>query len=139
TWRGEDNWRYVTEDYAREPVKPTLDGEPSYEDIPYGLEPGQPRWTDDDCRRYAYWSVFAGACGHTYGHNAIIQMYDDRRAPGGYDVRQSWREALTAPGAGQLRHLKTLIESRPYAARVPDNGLVVDGDGARYDKVLGTR
>jgi hypothetical protein len=26
-------------------------------------------------RRYAYWSVFAGSCGHTYGHNAIMQFY----------------------------------------------------------------
>ena len=34
---GEDNWKYVNADYARIPVKPTLDGEPSYEGIPQGL------------------------------------------------------------------------------------------------------
>ena len=28
--KGEANWRYVNEDYAKEPPKPTLDGEPSY-------------------------------------------------------------------------------------------------------------
>ena len=34
---GEDNWRYVRDDYALSPIKPTLDGEPSYEGIPQGL------------------------------------------------------------------------------------------------------
>ena len=39
---GENNWRYVNDDYSRIPVKPTLDGEPSYEGIPLGLhDPGQ--------------------------------------------------------------------------------------------------
>jgi hypothetical protein len=40
---GEDNWKYANDDYAMKPLKPTLDGEPSYEDIPYGLhKPDQP-------------------------------------------------------------------------------------------------
>ena len=60
---GEDNWRYVRDDYARQPAKPVLDGEPSYENIPQGLhDPSQPYWTAGDARRYAWWSVFAGAC-----------------------------------------------------------------------------
>lgn len=139
TWKGEDNWRYVVDDYAREPAKPTVDGEPSYEDIPYGLEPGQPRWTAADCRRYAYWSVFSGAFGHTYGHNAVMQMHEDRHAPGAYAVRQTWREAIAAPGAEQLRHLKDLMLSRPYWDRVPDPSVVVDGEGERYARVLATR
>ena len=74
--KGEANWRYVNEDYAKEPPKPTLDGEPSYENIPQGLhDPKQPYWTDMECRRYAYWSVFAGSAGHTYGNNAVMQMH----------------------------------------------------------------
>jgi hypothetical protein len=27
---GEDNWKYVVNDYGKIPIKPTLDGEPSY-------------------------------------------------------------------------------------------------------------
>ncbi len=37
---GEDNWRYVLDDYAKTPPKPVLDGEPSYENIPQGLHDG---------------------------------------------------------------------------------------------------
>jgi len=140
TWRGEDNWRYVQEDYARWPAKPTLDGEPSYEGIPHGLhDPSQPRWRTDDVRRYAYWSVFAGACGHTYGHNAVMQMHKPQFAPGQYGVDQFWHEAIHAAGAGQMQHLKHLMLSRPYFTRFPDQ-TVIDGDpGWRYDHLRATR
>ena len=71
----EDNWMYVDSTWKYNPIKPVLDAEPSYEDIPMGLhDANEPRWKDYDVRRYAYWSVFAGSCGHTYGHNAIMQM-----------------------------------------------------------------
>ncbi|RYG08190.1 MAG: DUF4038 domain-containing protein, partial [Chitinophagaceae bacterium] len=30
---GEDNWKFIEADYAMKPVKPTIDGEPSYEHI----------------------------------------------------------------------------------------------------------
>src|SRR3546814_12379580 len=60
--RSEDNWRFVTEDLALSPSKPTIDGEPSYENIPHGLhDVTQPRWGAADARRYAWWAVFAGA------------------------------------------------------------------------------
>ena len=65
----EDSWMYVDSSFSYKPIKPTLDDEPSYEDIPQGLhEPNGPYWRANDVRRYAYWSVFAGSCGHTYGH-----------------------------------------------------------------------
>ena len=57
-----DNWRYVEEDYIKDPDRPTIDGEPSYKHIPVRLhDRGQEKWTQHDARRYAYWSVFAGA------------------------------------------------------------------------------
>ncbi|MDW8129232.1 MAG: glycoside hydrolase family 140 protein [Bryobacterales bacterium] len=137
--RGEDNWRYVVEDYAKQPPKPTLDGEPSYEDIPQGLhDPSQPYWTANDCRRYAYWSVFAGACGHTYGHNAVMQMHRPGVGKGAYGVRKYWYEALDDPGARHMRHLKQLVLSRPYFERVFDPGAVAD-NGERYQFVIAMR
>lgn len=136
--KGEDSWRYVQEDYARTPVKPTLDGEPSYENLPQGLHnPKEPYWTDKDVRRYAWWSVFAGAFGHTYGENAIIQMYQPGRK-GAYGVRTYWNEVLDAPGAGQMHLLKDLMLSRPYFDRIPDQSLAVDS-GSRYDYIAATR
>jgi len=137
--KGEDNWRYVQEDYALTPIKPTLDGEPSYENLPQGLhDPKEPYWNAADVRRYAWWSVFAGACGHTYGENAVIQMHKPGRK-GSYGVRTFWYEALDAPGAQQMQHLKSLMLSRPYFERIPDQSLIAAGDGPKYDHVSATR
>lgn len=137
---GQDNWKYVRDDYALSPVKPTLDGEPSYEGIPQGLhDPAQPYWTADDVRRYAYWSVFAGACGFTYGHNAVMQMHKPGNPNPAYGVREYWTEALDAPGARQMLYLKDLILSKPYFERVPYQSLLAAGQGARYDYQAATR
>ncbi|HJX71279.1 MAG TPA: glycoside hydrolase family 140 protein, partial [Bacteroidales bacterium] len=136
---GEDNWRYVETDYSLIPVKPTLDGEPSYEDIPQGLHDTlQPYWTDDDVRRYAYWSVFAGSCGHTYGHNSVMQFFKPGDKKGAYGVRKYWYEAIHDPGAGQMIYLKDLMLSRPYFERIPDQSLIAD-QGTKYDFLPATR
>ena len=71
----EDNWRFVEASQAKTPLKPVIDDEPIYEDIPQGLhDPNETRWNQHDVRRYAYWSVFAGSFGHSYGHNDIMQF-----------------------------------------------------------------
>lgn len=137
--KGEDNWRYTAEDLALTPLKPTLDGEPSYERIPQGLHDlKQPLWTDKDVRRYAYWSVFAGAFGHTYGNGPVMAMTKTDDAKPAYGVRTPWNEAIHDPGAGQMRHLKTLLLSRPFFERVPDQELVVT-NGSRYEYIAATR
>jgi hypothetical protein len=136
---GEDNWRYVADDYAKTPVKPTLDGEPSYEGIPQGLhDSSQPYWTADDVRRYAYWSVFAGGCGFTYGHNAIMQFHKKGDTSPAYGVMETWDEALVAAGASQMQNLKKLMLSRPYFERVPAQDLVAGENGEKYDYIAAT-
>jgi Protein of unknown function (DUF4038)/Putative collagen-binding domain of a collagenase len=137
---GEDNWRYVRDDYARIPAKPVIDGEPSYEGIPQGLhDTTQPYWTAADARRYGYWSVFAGAAGHTYGDNAVMQFYkpDDRAAA--YGAKKYWFDAINDPGAGQMRYLKDLMLSRPYFERTPDLTSAVGENGTKHDYVIATR
>lgn len=130
---GEDNWRYLQTDYEKKPVKPTLDGEPSYEGIPQGLHDTlQPRWNDDDLRRYAYWSVFSGACGFTYGNNSVMQFYKPNGKPGAYGARQSWEKAINSPGAWQMGHLKNLMLKYHFSDLVPDYSLVIN-QGERYD------
>lgn len=137
---GEDNWKYARDDYARIPAKPTLDGEPSYERIPQGLhDPAQPLWTDRDVRRYAYWSVFAGCCGFTYGNGAVMQFYGPGDGKDGYGVSKYWYDAIDDPGAGQMHYLKDLMLSRPYFDRVPDQDLVAGSSGERYDYQAATR
>lgn len=136
---GEDNWKYVNDDYKLTPTKPTIDGEPSYEDIPYGLHRAdQPYWQDYEVRRYAYWSVFAGGCGFTYGHNSVMQFYTPGDSGISFFPKIKWQDGLKAPGAGQMKYLKQLILSKSYFDRVPAQSIIVD-NGERYDKVIATR
>lgn len=136
TFFGEDNWRYVQRDRAQEVRKPTLDGEPSYEGIPQGLHnPRNPYWEEWDVRRYAYWSVFAGAAGHTYGSNAIMQFYRTDEGKGAYGVRESWTDALHHPGSAQLRYLKELMESVDFTQGEPCDRLLLFGQKERYHRI----
>lgn len=137
---GEDNWRYVEADYNKMPVKPTLDAEPSYEKIPHGLHDiNLPRWTDADVRRYGYWSVFAGACGYTYGDNDVMQMHKPTDPHSAYGSKGYWFQSINDPGANQMQYLKKLMLSRPYFERVPDQSLIAAGQGEKYDRLLATR
>jgi hypothetical protein len=137
---GEDNWRYVQYDYQLTPIRPTLDGEPSYENIPEGLhDTTQPLWDDADVRRYAYWSVFAGACGFTYGHREVMQFFRPGMDNPGYGATLPWREALEAAGANQLIHLKSLMGSIPLFSLVPDQSLIANEQGEKYDYIAACR
>jgi hypothetical protein len=122
------NWEMVTKDYGLSPIRPVLDGEPNYEDHP--IDPWTRKWTpscgrytDYDVRKQAYRAVFAGACGHTYGHHSIWQFWALDRQPINYPM-PTWDEAIYRPGAAQLIHLKNLILSRPYLCRMPDQSML---------------
>lgn len=137
---GEDNWRYVLEDLSKTPLKPTLDGEPSYESIPQGLhDHTQPYWNASDVRRYAYWSVFAGACGHAYGQNTVRQVYKQGINKGESGAKISFYEALEDTGSFHMQYIKKLILSRPYFERVNDQTIVTGDEGEKYDRILVTR
>jgi hypothetical protein len=137
---GEDNWRYAEADYKKEPAKPTLDAEPSYEKIPYGLHDiNLPRWTDADVRRYGYWSVFAGACGYTYGNNDVMQMHKPTDKGSAYGSKDYWYNSVNDPGALQMVWLKKLMLSRPYLERVPAQELIAGDQGVKYNRLIATR
>ncbi len=136
---GEDNWKFADVDYKLKPTKPTLDGEPSYENIPHGLHDSlQPRWVAADIRRYAYWSVFAGGAGFTYGENATMQFNKMGDWTANYGVTMNWKQAILSPGAMQMHHLKKLMLTKSYFDRVPAQELVTDS-GERYNRVAATR
>ncbi len=136
---GEDNWKFAENDYALKPTKPTMDGEPSYEGIPHGLHSGDdPYWNKDDVRRYAYWSVFSGGAGFTYGHNAVMQFYKKGDPGTSYFPKMEWQEALMEEGASQMEYLKNLLLSKTYLDRVPDQSMIID-NGSRYNRVVATR
>lgn len=135
----EDNWRYVDMSFEVEPVRPVIDGEPSYEDIPQGLHDlDAPRWQDYDVRRYAYWAVFGGAFGHTYGHNSVMQFI----RPGllaSFGAEKPWWEAMKDPGYGQMKYLKWLMLTFPFTERIADQSVIAGANGERYDRVIATR
>jgi hypothetical protein len=135
-------WDMITQDRERQPPKPTLDGEPNYEDHPVSpwptWNPANGYFRDHDVRKQVYRSVFAGGCGVTYGHHAVWQFYTPGREPVNH-VDRSWIDALDRPGAAQMRHLRALIESRPMLARVPDQSLLISPEGSGGDHTRATR
>ena len=134
----EDNWMYVDSTWAYKPVKPVFDDEPIYENIKKGLhDADEEEWQAHDVRRYAYWSVFAGSCGHTYGNSAIMQFYRNGY-PSAYFNTKTWYEALEDEGFKQMKHLKQLILTFPYFERIPDQDVIIE-NGKKYDRLIATR
>lgn len=135
----EDNWLYVEKSFAMKPLKPTIDGEPIYEEIPQGLHnPKEPLWKANDVRRYAYWSVFAGSFGHTYGNNSVMQMLTNG-VGGAYGATKPWYDALKDPGMNQMNYLKNLMLTFPFFDRVPDQSVIAGTNGDRYERIIATR
>jgi hypothetical protein len=132
------SWKKIASDYALAPAKPVIDGEPLYEDHPLAFRSKVNGYSfDAHVRQRAYWDLFSGACGYTYGNHAVWQMY----APGREAVNgplMYWFEAIHRPGAEEVRFIRELIESRPVLSRIPDQGLVANElEGA--DHIAATR
>jgi len=135
----EDNWRYVESALSMKTIKPVLDGEPSYERIPQGLhDVNEVQWTDADCRRYEWWSVLAGSCGHTYGNNALMQFYRPG-INGAYGCTTPWWVAIEDPGFRQMHWCKDLMLKLPYNDRIPDQSVLVGSYGERYERPVASR
>lgn len=144
-------YKFAEHDYSLTPVKPTIEGEPAYEDIAIRFweycdwsDPlkvpaevlDQDKLIKDrshfalgyfnahDVRVHAYWNILSGAAGYTYGNNAIWQMFKkggDIAIPCLYD----WRESMDRPGALSMKHLRNLFEARSFSLLVPDQSAIV--------------
>ncbi|MEJ5171512.1 MAG: DUF4038 domain-containing protein, partial [Fimbriimonadales bacterium] len=124
----------VEHDLSLDPPKPTLDGEPNYENHrPFKAmfelkDLNIPPFGAYHVRRASYASVFAGGCGVTYGCHAVWQMaqpgYEKINHPIG-----TWRQSLPLPGARQLVHLKQLMLGMGLFELIPDQSLVGAGLG----------
>jgi hypothetical protein len=138
------------------PLKPILESEPAYEDIPLRFwefmtfaGPGrvppevldaqgyiqQPEYfklgyiNDHDVRVHGYWNVLSGSFGYTYGNNAVWQMWQ----PGieiDLPCLHDWKVALDRPGAEQMRWMRRLFERFPPASFEPNLALRY----GRYDE-----
>ncbi len=131
-------WDRMQVVYNRSSTKPVLDGEPIYEDHPVCFNAKDLGTSSAyDVRKHAYLDVFAGAFGHTYGCHDIWQMYAPNRTPIN-GPHFPWYVALDLPGAGQMKYLRRLIESRPMLDRVPDQSLISNALEA-HDRIQSTR
>lgn len=106
----------VDADLAKTPAKPTMNGEPNYEDHCVGWESDCSRgiFNAHDVRQLAYWTVFAGATGITYGHVHVWDFHNGGNREDGYE---DWKVQLKDPGAVQMGYLANLIMSRPHTGR----------------------
>jgi hypothetical protein len=147
-------WWPIDLDYHRQGL-PVLNAEPCYESHPIMNEyaftraDGVSRFTDAHVRRAAYWSVFAGGAGITYGCYALWQMRreeDDaveipESAASAYrgDTIPYWHQSLDYPGAFQIGILHRFIAALPETEkRVPANELLLSDNpmGDRHVRVL---
>jgi hypothetical protein len=112
-------------DFSVTPTKPTMMAENRYE-----------TGTSEDPiiqRRSLYQCVFAGACGYAYGHDALWQMTPHTKQP--WMLKDwnpgvtLWTEALDTKAVQELQYIKPLLASRPYLDRIPDQSLVLSGQG----------
>ena len=136
-------WEWVNKDYNLVPTRPVLDAEPNYEDHPVNpwpnWDPKSGYFNDYDVRKQIYRSVFAGACGVTYGHHSIWQFITPEHQPINYPMIKDWKDALNRPGANQVGFLRRLMESRPFLSRIPDQGLIKSDPYEGGDHVQATR
>jgi hypothetical protein len=127
---GTHNWRLVADDWQRTPAKPVIDAEATYEQVNPShpsCEYNPPRWSAFGVRRRAYWSVFAGAFGHTYGANGVFQFHKSDDPNPVWAPLDVWDVAVDYPGADDMSCLRRLMESRPLAGRTPRQSLLLSG------------
>ena len=127
--RNAKEYNYVLESKKVKPLRPVIEGEARYENIPENFwEAGVHEWLDDsDVRQTAYWTMLAGAAGYTYGCNDIWQMYTMGKHPI-INARTGWKDALHLPGSKQMRYLKDLLTCLPWQNMVYDPSIIVNSN-----------
>jgi hypothetical protein len=111
------NYELVKKDYDREIPMPVFDGEPAYEQMPTTWPIGSDFHEGWMVRKRAYWSLFAGSFGHTYGHPSVCWMISEKERDS--FRRYSWFDAMDQEGAWQMKILRDFLESRDLSQCIP--------------------
>ncbi len=129
----------IAHDLSLSPQKPTIDGEPMYEEHPKCFNAKELGYSEAaDIRRIMYWNVFGGAAGQTYGCHAVWQMYDLDKTPVNAPLKP-WHKSLDLEVANQVKHLKNLMLSRSYFDRIPDQALIAENQKDDFTYITATR
>jgi hypothetical protein len=121
----------VKNDYNRKNRMPVFDGEPAYEQMPTTWPIGSDFHGGWMVRKRAYWSLFAGSFGHTYGHPSVCWMISEKERDN--FRRYSWFEALDQPGAWQMKILRDFLESRDLSQCLPGQDLLIEQNDKLQD------
>ncbi len=154
--RDNPNYLYPLNNYFTKPIKPFIDGEPRYEDLPVKfweikLKEGYAEnpfpiadsltpygyFNAYDVRRAAYWSVFSGAAGFTYG-NGSVWCFWQKGFSAPIAIKHSWKTAMDSPGGKQMQYLKKLINRYGINNLSPNRSVITDNwsKSTNYQSVL---
>lgn len=158
-------YQWAENDRTLNPAKPTLDGEPAYEAIPvkfweycdWSTPLRVPQnvlnsdrliidksyfkegyFSDYDVRVHAYWDFLSGACGYTYGNNAVWQMFEkggDLAIP----CLDDWKKSLDHRGAQQIIYLQKIFRKYSLDHLVPDQSIIASVNSQGEDHIRAAR
>ena len=117
------NYELVQKEYDRKIPMPVWDGEPAYEMMPTSwpvIDSFHGSWM---VRRRAYWSLFAGAFGYTYGHCSVWCSISEKERNN--MNRYTWCEALDSEGSGQMKHLREFMDAAQVMTCLPRQDLLL--------------
>ena len=114
-------WEAIAYDYEQSPTKPTFDAEAWYENT--NLGGGEPA-TPYNIRRRAYFTIFAGGFGHSYGASGI------------WDATSNFSQALQYEGATHIGYLSQLLHAlgSDFLKLRPSQSTIVSGQSSNYDQ-----
>ncbi|MDJ0572226.1 MAG: glycoside hydrolase family 140 protein [Pleurocapsa sp. MO_192.B19] len=114
-------WEAIAYDYGQSPTKPTFDSEAWYENT--NLGGGTPA-TPYNVRRRAYFSIFAGGFGHSYGGSGI------------WDATSNFDQALQLEGSTHIGYLSQLLHAlgSDFLKLRPTQSMIVSGQSSNYDQ-----
>ena len=114
-----------------EPVKPVINQEPNYEHhVSYH---NRQVFDAYHIRRACYWSLLVSpTAGVTYGHHGIWPWMEEAGVPADHaktGEAPAWREALQAPGAENMRHLRACFDQIEWQRLRPAQHLLAAQPG----------
>ncbi len=139
------NYQYVAKDYALQPVKPTIDMEPSYENCLDVKHKSSRRMDAHQVRQAAYWAMLAGAAGHGYGCIDVCHFQSDDMLPDyshpmkKFPSNTDWRVAIDFEGAAHMGIMRRLFELRPWYQLIPDQSVITHGQSDGEDHIQAAR
>lgn len=120
------NYEIIQKEYQRDHVRPVWDGEPAYEMMPTSWPVADSFHDAWMVRRRAYWSLFAGAFGFTYGHASVWCTISEKELD--QIAVYTWFESLEGEGAYQMKYLRTVLEDLQTMRFIPAQEMLVQAD-----------